>query len=114
MLRWRPIEVPESEAADLAAERGNRLEVYWIEFNTNIEAERDSLLSFLIRPLESLVGEGEYAVDGLTIDCVDESWRIVTTIHNHHRGLNPRLTRFMATVSDEEETVYLDVHKQPG
>jgi len=109
---WRLIELPDSQAVRLAESNERRLDLYWTEFNTREETDREGMLAFMIRPLESLIGEGEYAVPGLDIEGIDRSWRIVTTIHNHHRGLNPRITRFLATVSGDEETVYLDAHKQ--
>lgn len=112
MPEWRLIELPGSEATRLAQSKDSRLDLYWAEFNTLDESDREALLRFMIRPLESLVGEGDYAVPGLAIEGLDDSWRVVTTIHNHHRGLNPRITRFMATVSQDEQTVYLDAHKQ--
>jgi hypothetical protein len=125
MPEWQSIDLPDSQAVRLASDNGHRLEVYWVEFNTNKPDERADLVSFLMHPLVSLTGEqGESAdeesnvsqrtiVPGLAIDGVDETWRVITTIHNHHRGLNPRITRFMATVSDDEKTVYLEAHKQP-
>lgn len=113
MPEWTMIDLSESEAVRLAQEKGSRLEVYWTEFDTSDEQDREYLLHwFMVRPLESLTGVGELAVPGLAIDDVGPGWKIVTTIHNHHRGLNPRITRVMATVSDDEETVYLDAHKQ--
>jgi hypothetical protein len=120
MPRWQQIDLPESRAAMLAEEKGSRLDLYWIEFDTNVKAERKALRRFIVRPLESLVGGGEseeerpskYFVPGIAIEGVGPSWRVATTIRNHHRGLNPRITRFVATVSGDEETVYLDAVKQ--
>ncbi|HSJ70948.1 MAG TPA: hypothetical protein VLA29_04785 [Acidimicrobiia bacterium] len=125
MPEWQSIDLPDSQAVRLASNYGHRLEVYWVEFNTNKPDERNDLLSFLMHPLASLRGDETESDDaganvsqgtivpGLSIDGVDETWRVITTIHNHHRGLNPRITRFMATVSDDEKTVYLEAHKQP-
>lgn len=125
MPEWQSIDLPDSGAVRLASEGGHRLEMYWVEFDTNDDVERDNLMSFIMHPLRSLTGEAgesDYEasnvsqrriVPGLTIDGVDATWRVITTIHNHHRGLNPRITRFMATVSDDEKTVYLEAHKQP-
>lgn len=126
MPEWQSIDLPDSQAVRLASRNDHRLELYWVEFDTNDEVERDNLVSFLMHPLASLTGEASESADegayvprrgtivpGLAIDGVDETWRVVTTIHNHHRGLNPRITRFMATVSDDEKTVYMEAHKQP-
>ena len=117
MPEWREIEMGESRAVRLAGvgEYGNRLRVMWTEFDTTREDELAALRDFVMRPLVSLVGRDEddrYYVPGLAIKGVDPHWRIVTTIHNHHLGLNPRLTLTMATVSDDDETVYLSVTKQ--
>lgn len=132
MPEWQSIDLPDSQAVQLANSRDRRLEVYWAEFDTTIPQERADLMSFIMHPLRSLTGrepEDAYAasnlppsaasdviqrrvVPGLAIDGVDETWRVVTTIHNHHRGLNPRITRFMATVSGGEETVYLVADKE--
>lgn len=124
MPEWQSIDLPDSQAVHLASRWGHRLELYWAEFDTNDEVEREDLKSFIMHPLRSLRGEEAQSADdgsavqhtivpGLAIDGVDETWRVITTIHNHHRGLNPRITRFMATVSDDEKTVYLEAHKQP-
>ena len=125
MPQWQQIDLPESRAVELAERKGSRLDLYWIEFDTTVEEELKALRGFIMRPLESLVGreEGagqteqgggpsEYFVRGIAIEGVRPSWRVVTTIQNHHRGLNPRITRFVATVSGDEETVYLDAVKQ--
>ena len=112
MPEWQRIDLPESKAVDLAEREGTRLEFLWAEFDTNDEEDREALFSFVRWPLDSLLGEGEYAVPGMSIDGIDGSWRIVTTLHNHHLGLNPRVTIMMATVSGDDETVYIDSHKQ--
>ncbi len=117
MPHWQRIDLEESQAAMLAERKGSRLDLYWIEFDTNQDDERKALRRFIVRPLESLVGEPDeseprYFVPGIAIEGIDPSWRVVTTIRNHHRGLNPRITRFVATVSGDEETVYLDAVKQ--
>ena len=119
MPEWQEIELGGSEAVRLAGvgEYGSRLRVLWTEFDTTREDELAALRDFIMRPLVSLVAAGgdeedRYFVPGLAIDGVGETWRIVTTIHNHHLGLNPRLTLMKATVSDDDETVYLDLTKQ--
>ncbi|HSF84418.1 MAG TPA: hypothetical protein VLG28_02005 [Acidimicrobiia bacterium] len=82
--------------------------LYRTDFDSNVPEELAALRDFLVRPLDSLTGEGDLAIDGLAIEGVTTSWKVVTTIRNHHRGLNPRITTMVATVSDAEETVYLD------
>jgi hypothetical protein len=81
--------------------------LYRTDFDSEDPQELGALRDFLVRPLESLTGEGEMAVDGLAIEGVTTSWKVVTTLRNHHRGLNPRITTMVATLSDKEETVYL-------
>lgn len=119
MPEWQEIEFRGSEAVRIAGdgEYGNRLRTLWTEFDTTNEEDLAALRDFIMRPLVSLVGaadaeEDRYFVPGLAIEGVDESWRIVTTINNHHLGLNPRLTLMKATVSDDDGTVYLDLTKQ--
>ena len=119
MPEWQEIEMGRSAAVELAGEGeyGPRLRSLWTEFDTSDERDRRALQDFMMRPLVSLVApdgadEDQYFVPGLAIPGVTESWRIVTTIRNHHLGLNPRVTVTQATVSEDDETVYLDLTKQ--
>lgn len=94
--------------------RGYSLGFLWTEFDTTKEPAE--WLNFLQWPLASLTEQPAHGVsvrvDGLGLEGVTKDWHVVTTIKNHHRGLNPRIACVMATLSEEEGTVYLDIYKQ--
>jgi hypothetical protein len=120
MPHWTELEIPTERMKEVAARRGvDPIRIYVTEFDTNVEAEREVFLAYLIDPLPMLTGEPtkqerDYSAesDGLAIEGVESDWTVVTVLRNHHRGLNPRVNFAVATVSSEEETVYQDIYKQ--
>lgn len=125
---WEPIELPASEEL-LAAADGRGVQLprdFYTEFDTNETAEREAFFLWLSDPIPCFVGTwrddfeaadgvaGDTAseLDGLTLEGVGRDWKTVTTLRNHHRRLNPRINMARATVSYEEETVYVNVDKQ--
>ncbi len=112
MPSWTELPIPASEKLREVA--GDRLiRKLYAEFNTEDDGDREALDEYLLRPLEVLMGRSSNKhLSGMEIDGVDPSWRVSTVILNHHRGLNPRINMFTATVSTEEKTVYQEVYKQ--
>lgn len=116
MPRWNPIELPAEAMLQAAADREvEPIRVYWTEFDTTLDVQRDAFVYYLLHPLPVLSGQlpakggppddVRRELDGLTLEGVDEEWRMVTVLRNHHRGLNPRVNFASATVSTEESAV---------
>ncbi|MGH8873740.1 MAG: hypothetical protein ACRDVM_00585 [Acidimicrobiia bacterium] len=100
--RWNPIDLRGEEEGE--AETPVRM--FWAEYKT----ERDDWKEFLFHPLSVLVNE--FGKDGAAASLgVTDGWRVVTTVLNHHRGLNPRIGLATATLSETEETAYLSIYK---
>lgn len=130
MPTWVPVSVATPLAAEAAGERGVRLpEDYVTEFDTREEyapAQREAFFHWLSDPLPCFTGtwrdgvgkgvgvsdETAAELDGLHLDGVESTWKVVTVLRNHHRRLNPRINMARATVSYEEETVYVNIDKQ--
>lgn len=127
MPEWTELELPTPMAAAAAERRGVPLPRDFVtEFDTENPTQREAFSILLFDPLPCLSGEwpeddfaGHDADDAvaaelhrLRIDGVDNSWKVVTVLRNHHRRLNPRINTFRVTVNYEEETVYGSVDKQ--
>lgn len=121
MPRWTELAIPTERMQEVAGRRGvDPIRLYVTEFDTNVEAEREAFLAYLLNPLPVLTGQmtkqqdsPDYAeTEGLGLEGVEDDWRVVTVLRNHHRGLNPRVNFAVATVSSEERTVYQDIYKQ--
>lgn len=129
---WDAITLPAPEAARAAAARGVNLpQDYYTEFDTDeveAPAQRAAFFLWLSDPLPCFTrtwrddfrnGEGieedvAEELDGLYLEGVDKAWKVATVLRNHHRRLNPRINMVRATVSYEEQTVYVSVDKQLG
>jgi hypothetical protein len=122
MPRWSEVEIPAPAMRRAAEQRGIApIRQYVTEFDTNDATQRAAFFRLLHNPLPVLVGQVEgkdlsedeaVELEGLVLAGVQPHWKVVTTLRNHHRGLNPRINLSSMTVSEEEETVYHDVYKQ--
>lgn len=130
MPTWQPIALPAPKAALAAEHRGIALpQDYYTEFDTDQEdspIQREAFFLWLSDPIPCFVGTWRRAfasggdvseelgseLDGLTLEGVGSDWNVVTLLRNHHRRLNPRINMVRATVSYDEETVYVTVDKQ--
>jgi hypothetical protein len=122
MPSWSEVEIPAPEMRRVAEQRGVApIRQYVTEFDTNDDAQRAAFFRLLRNPLPVFVGQVEdkdlseeeaVELEGLVLAGVQPHWKVVTTLRNHHRGLNPRINLSSTTVSEEEETVYHDVYKQ--
>ncbi len=101
---WQEVELSESRAAQLAREYGGGIAQHWKEFDTNNPEELAELTDLVMRPLPHL----------LVLPGVDPSWRVLTTIPNHHRGLNPRITFASVTTIEDDKTCHVTLAKKPG
>ena len=112
MPRWSEVEFPAS--GELREVAGDRLiRKFYTEFDTEVPAEREALVEYLLHPLEALSGRAKGdELRGLQLPDVGPTWKVVTVIVNHHRGLNPRINMLSASLSTEEETVYQEIYKQ--
>ncbi len=135
---WTEVRVPTPKADRVAGRKRHR--DFVTEFDTLVDAERDAFNELMRQPLAYLVRENnphleeleklgdldelrEAGDEGLTteqhlgllvLDGVETTWQVVTVIRNHHWGLNPRINMLRVTVADDEETLYVNIDKQPG
>jgi hypothetical protein len=87
-----------------------KFSVYSTAFDT--KKDRDGALAFLVDPLGHMKGEvGDRPLRPVA-ERPDLEWKVVTTINNHHRKLNPRIIFFLGVVDPTNPTVYLTAHKQ--
>lgn len=130
MRGWHEVRFPASD--DLREVAGDRLIRKWYtEFDTELEddglkVEREALIEYLLHPLEVLSGSVDDIglretkardavrdhLRSLQLPGVDATWKVVTVIVNHHRGLNPRINMLSSTQSAEEKTVVQELYKQ--
>jgi hypothetical protein len=96
---WIPIPLPRS---DLAQELGE-MELFYREFDTSEHVDSEQWRRFLYDPLDDLVERG--VVDDR------EGWRVVTTIINHHRPLNPRIGTCLLLKTQRSKEVAISIYK---
>jgi len=102
--RWTGIPLPDSRAVALAIELGRPpISLWWTEFDSADPEEYDMLLKFMAEPLTYLAE---------ALPDVEDDWHVVTSMHNHHRRLNPRIHFFNVTVAPDEKTCYVSSTKQ--
>ena len=130
MPAWTPVSVATPMAAAAAQDRGVRLpEDFVTEFDTRREeapAQREAFFHWLRDPLPCFTGtwreeflddvevseQAADELDGLYLEGIESTWKVVTVLRNHHRRLNPRINTARVTVSYEEETAYVSIDKQ--
>lgn len=107
---WREIVFEDSHAVRLGEERRGPITMHWAEFNTNNPEDRNIMLGLVVHPLEALMGESSEG--RLRLPGIERDWRIVTSIPNHERGLNPRITFTSITCVPEDKTCHVSHTKQ--
>lgn len=98
--RWKEIPLPMSDAARSMA-RG--LSLVYGEFDTSDPDDSEAWRRFLYDPLRT------FAEDGLIGD--RDGWRVVTTIVNHHRPLNPRIGMATALLKNSPHEAAIMIYK---
>ena len=87
-----------------------RFDVFCTAFDT--VKDREGALAFLVDPLGHMKGDAGSRPLPPVAERPDLEWKVVTTINNHHRKLNPRIIFFLGVVDPTNPTVYLTAHKQ--
>ena len=98
--RWKELPLPLSDAARNLA---RNLSVVVGEFDTSDADDAEAWRQFLYDPLRTFVS------DGVIPD--RDGWRVVTTIVNHHRPLNPRIGLAMALLKNSPHEAAITIYK---
>jgi hypothetical protein len=93
-----------------------KFSIWYTAIDSTDDPQREQLRKLLMNPVAHLHPEGEHGTEGLALPPLaatpPEEVRVVTTINNHHKRLNPRIVFISALVDDESSTVHLGVQKQ--